>query len=155
MFLLYKNSLFVVGGGNTANSSPCISGDSFVARSSPGKYDSLSKLVTQTLMLAIVSCIVAGLVTYVVSLGLNHSGAINNVTVKQNQLQILFIVYDHIYFCDDCVYVLKLTKRVIGKNLTLQRNFPPKHQHQNMGWVGKSVAGPKRKRRWPMTALRM
>ena len=64
-----------------------------MARSSPGKYDSLSKLVTQTLMLAIVSCIVAGLVTYVVSLGLNHSGAINNVTVKQNQLQILFIVY--------------------------------------------------------------
>ena len=64
-----------------------------MARSSPGKYDSLSKLVTQTLMLAIVSCIVAGLVTYVVSLGLNHSGAINNVTVKQNQLQILFMVY--------------------------------------------------------------
>ena len=64
-----------------------------MARSSPGKYDSLSKLVTQTLMLAIVSCIVAGLVTYVVSLGLNHSGAMSNETVKQNQLQILFIVY--------------------------------------------------------------
>ena len=64
-----------------------------MARSSPGKYDSLSKLVTQTLMLAIVSCIVAGLLTYVVSLGIDHSGAINNVTVKKNQLQILFIVY--------------------------------------------------------------
>ena len=59
-----------------------------MARSSPGKYDSLSKLVTQTLMLAIVSCIVAGLVTYVVSLGLDHSGAMTNETVKQNQLQI-------------------------------------------------------------------
>ena len=64
-----------------------------MARSSPGKYNSLSKLVTQTLMLAIVSSVVAGLLTYVVSLGLDHSSVINNVTVKKNQLQILFIVY--------------------------------------------------------------
>ena len=64
-----------------------------MAQSSSGRYKSLTNLITQTLMLAIVSSVVAGLLTYVVSIGLDYSGAKSNVTVKNNELQILFIVY--------------------------------------------------------------
>jgi len=64
-----------------------------VARGAIGDRKSITSLFIKMLMLALGSFLVSGIITWVVSIAFDNSSAIINLVGRQNEFQVLFLIY--------------------------------------------------------------